>query len=66
MIAQEDTELFTWLQNASGHGTMPAAGDFLKNLAEAGIRADPLNYSIMRPVLLTMMARYPKYKESNG
>lgn len=63
MIAQEDTELFNWLLNASGHGTMPAAGDFLKHLTEAGLRADSLNYSIMRPVLLTMMARYPMYKE---
>ena len=61
MIAQEDDKLFTWLLNASGHGTMDAAGDFLKNLAEAGLRADPANYPILRPALEKMAAKYPKY-----
>jgi hypothetical protein len=62
MTAQEDTELFEWLINASGHGTGPAAGDFLKNLAEAGLRADAENYSVLRPVLVVMAMRYPKYQ----
>jgi hypothetical protein len=52
MTAQEDNELFNWLLNAAGHGTGPAAGDFLKNLAEAALRADAENYLVLRPVLV--------------
>jgi hypothetical protein len=62
MVAQEDTELFDWLINASGHGTGPAAGDFLKHLAESALHADPVNYPILRPVLMVMSVRYPEYR----
>jgi hypothetical protein len=58
MLAQEDPELFIWLMNAHTY-----AGDFLKALAEAGLRADPSNYSTLRPLLLEMKAKYPKYTE---
>lgn len=61
--AQEDGELFNWLVNAAGHGTGPPAGDFLENLAEAGLRADYENYPILRPVLVVMAKKYPKYGE---
>ena len=61
-LAQEDDELFNWLVNAAGHGTGPPAGDFLKNLAEAGLRADAENYPILRPVLVELSVKYPKYK----
>ncbi len=62
-IAQQDPELFIWLQTAAGHFApeRPAAGSFLRNLAEAGLRADWDNYPILRPVLLQMKAKYPKY-----
>ena len=56
MVAQEDVELFPWLIAVSHH-----AGDFLKNLGEAGLRADRLNYPILRPVLLAMKTKYPSY-----
>ena len=56
MIANEDTELFPWLVNASQH-----AGDFLKALADAGLRADGENYPAIRPALLAMKEKYPKY-----
>jgi hypothetical protein len=62
MIAQEDSELFSWLVNAAGHGTGAPAGDFLKNLAEAGLRADAENYLVLRPVLVLMAMKYPKYR----
>jgi len=62
MIAQSDTELFDWLINASGHGTRPAAGDFLKNLAESALHADHTNYPVLRPVLLVMATKYPEYR----
>ena len=58
MIAGEDLELWDWLRNARDF-----AGDFLKSLAEAGLRADADNYAILRPVLLQMKAKYPKYGE---
>lgn len=61
MTAQEDTMLFYWLLNASGRGITPAAGDFLKHLAEAGLHADAENYAVLRPVLLIMSKKYPTY-----
>lgn len=56
MTAQSDVELFDWLINAADY-----AGDFLKALARAGLRADDSNYPVLRPVLLVMAAKYPKY-----
>jgi hypothetical protein len=49
-------ELLTWLSNADAY-----AGDFLKHAAQAGLRADWQNYPIMRPALLALKAKYPKY-----
>jgi hypothetical protein len=56
MIAQDDKELFPWIVGANR-----MAGSFLKNLCEAALRADPLNYAIMRPVLLQMKEKYFEY-----
>lgn len=57
LIAQiDDEDLFQWLLNAHAH-----AGDFLKALAEAGLRADMYNYPVLRPVLLEMKLKYPQY-----
>lgn len=54
--AHTDVELIDWLLNASMW-----SGGFLKSLAEAGLRADSENYPILRPVLLEMKGKYPKY-----
>jgi hypothetical protein len=62
MIAQEDSELFHWLLNAAGRGIRPPAGDFLKHLAEAALRADAENYFVLRPILVEMAVKYPKYR----
>ena len=56
MIAGDDPELYTWLTNAHRWG-----GDFIKALAEAGLRADAFNYALMRPLLLRMKEKYPAY-----
>ncbi len=56
MTAQEDGPVFQWLLMASVH-----AGDFLRHLAEAALRADDDNYPILRPVILRMMEKYPVY-----
>lgn len=54
--AAADPDLLTWLLNAQQY-----AGDFLKNAAEAGLRADQDNYPLLRPTLLELKAKYPKY-----
>lgn len=60
--AQEDSELFDWLTGVC-HPTM-GAGDFLRHLAEASLRADWENYPILRPALLKIAAKYPEYREA--
>lgn len=54
MLAQEDDELFNWLDSAFHH-----AGSFLSTLAEAALRADAFNYPILRPALLFFKKKYP-------
>jgi hypothetical protein len=58
LIAQDDPELCPWLL-----GCCYRAGDFLRNVASAGLRADNQNYSLLRPVLLQLKAKYPEYTE---
>lgn len=54
--AQVDPVLIDWLLNVQAY-----AGDFLKFLAGAGMRADEHNYPVLRPVLLKMKEKYPEY-----
>lgn len=56
MTAMEDDELVKWLQEARHFG-----GSFVKAIAEAGLRADDDNYALLRPVLLVLKDKYPKY-----
>lgn len=57
MIAQQDRELFEWLQNASLLG-----GGFVSLLAQAALHADSENYPILRPALMVMHDKYRKYQ----
>ena len=57
-LASDDPELHDWLLNASNF-----AGDFLKTIAWAGLRADWNNYPQLRPVLLHMKDNYPEYAQ---
>ena len=60
MIAQEDDPvLLEWLANAKLRG-----GHFISSLASAALHADQENYPVLRPVLLTMRKKYPKYEPS--
>lgn len=57
LIAQIDDEaLFQWLRGAQLHG-----GGFITAVATAALLADTENYPLLRPFLLTMRAKYPKY-----
>jgi hypothetical protein len=53
----DDPELLEWLANAASQG-----GGFVKSLAMAALNADHGNYPVLRPVLLVMRAKYPRYE----
>ena len=57
MIWQTDPEMLDWLLNLEPMH----AGDFLQSVALGAMRADPLNYAILRPALLELTAKYPQY-----
>lgn len=62
VIAQnDDPELLEWLAKASQEG-----GGFISSIARAGLVADEENYPAIRPFLLLMRARYPKYEPSDA
>ena len=62
LIAQsDDPELLEWLSNASQRG-----GGFVHSIAEAGLRADPENYALLRFVLMALRAKYPDYEPSDA
>jgi hypothetical protein len=62
MIAQEDEpEMMDWLQNAASRG-----GGFISLLAVAALHADSENYPILRPALLELRRKYPKYDRLRG
>lgn len=56
MTAAEDNELHPWLVSAQDYG-----GGFVKTLASAALQADTHNYDLIRPCLLRIAAKYPKY-----
>ena len=61
LLATNDEELYDWIFNAANPDRH--AGSFVQALAEAGLRADHENYQIIRPALLLIAAKYPKYSE---
>ena len=61
MIAQEDdAELLEWQANANQSG-----GGFVSAIARAALVADDENYPIIRPALLQIRAKYPRYEPSD-
>lgn len=56
MIAQEDLELWSWIENAHRE-----AGSFLRAITRAALYADAENYKLLRPILLEFKAKYPKF-----
>ena len=57
MNAHTDLELNSWLLtilNGDPERRIAKAGDFLRSLAQAAMRADVSNYAILRPALLQL------------
>lgn len=65
MIAQTDPELLPWLLGIA-NSQPTRAGDFLVCLASAALRADHVNYPDLRPALLSIRDRFPKYRDDAG
>jgi hypothetical protein len=65
MIAQADPELLTWLLGIY-NGIPSKSGSFLESLALMALRADESNYEILRPALLLIRDKYPKYGTVTG
>lgn len=62
MIAQQDDpKLFAWILNAQRRG-----GGFVSTIAEAALAADWENYDILRPALLELQKKYPRYNEARA
>ncbi|HYR45039.1 MAG TPA: hypothetical protein VER98_18555 [Terriglobia bacterium] len=56
MTANSDAGLFVWVAEANRYG-----GSFVKAIALAALCADDENYALLRPVLLQLKDKYPKY-----
>jgi hypothetical protein len=61
MIAADDPTLSPWIYGII-HEEPTRSGDFLYDLANAAVRADPQMYAILRPALLAIRAVHPKYE----
>ena len=60
MIAQEDDpELLEWLAKANQEG-----GGFVSAIARAALVADFENYPLIRPVVIALRVKYPRYEPS--
>lgn len=64
MIVQTDPALISWVLGIS-NGKPTRSGDFLRALADAALRADALNYAILRPALLELKEKYPQYVDNS-
>lgn len=53
--ADTDPELHNWLSDKSG-----SSGDFLHTLVHAAMTATPTEYSLLRPVLVSLRAQHPE------
>lgn len=61
LVAQnDDPELLEWLGGAALQG-----GSFIRSLATAALVADHDNYLRLRPLLIDMRLKYPKYEPSD-
>jgi hypothetical protein len=60
-VAQtDDPELLEWLSKACQDG-----GGFISSIARAALVADAQNYFLIRPVIVQLRHKYPKYEPSD-
>jgi hypothetical protein len=63
MLAENDPVLREWIWGIQ-NGKPTRAGGFLRSVAFTALRADEENYSILRPALLKIREKYPKYRDT--
>jgi len=62
LVAQnDDPEMLEWLSKAHTE-----AGGFLSAIAQAAIVADHETYPLIRPVIIALRRKYPKYEPSHA
>lgn len=62
LIAQnDDPELLEWLAKADQEG-----GGFVSGVAGAALVADDENYALIRPLILKLREKYPRYEPSDA
>jgi hypothetical protein len=62
LTSDQDPELLEWVFGVL-NGVPTPAGDFLRSIAEAARRADEENYPLLRPALLELKKKFPKYRD---
>lgn len=60
---QDEEEIQRWLFGVANNEPNQA-GDFLKTFVAAALRADAGNYPILRPAVMALKQRFPKYRFS--
>jgi hypothetical protein len=60
VCAGQDPELDDWITGVAC-GVPVSPGGFLAAIVNAALRADYENYAILRPALVQLKAKYPKY-----
>lgn len=60
-LAQDEEEIRRWIHGINQHEPC-RPGDFLLAFAAAICRADDSNYTLMRPTLIALKAKFPQYR----
>lgn len=60
-LDQDDEEIRRWIHGINQHEPV-APGGFLEAFAATVCRADDSVYTIMRPTIIALKARFPKYR----
>jgi hypothetical protein len=62
LIAQHDEEnIQRWLYGVENEAPQPS-GDFLKKIVAAALHADCENYPLLRPAIIALKKKFPKYR----
>jgi hypothetical protein len=62
-LADDEEEVRRWIHGIN-QGDPAPSGDFLYQFARTVCRADESNYPLLRPTLLALKAKFPKYRFS--